>query len=74
MALSSKSSAGSSPGPGSEGVSALCARRRIAAKLATRGRDVDQIGAVLGLTERNSVRNLIHNEHESRQALVRELV
>ena len=62
---------------GLKGVSALCARRTVAEKLAERGCDVDQIGAVLGLTERNSVRNLIHNEHESRkalQAVVRELV
>ena len=42
-----------------------------------RGCDVDQVGAVLGLTERNSVRNLIQNEHESLKSLkavVRELV
>ena len=62
---------------GLKGVSALCARRTVAEKLAERGCDIDQIGAVLGLTERNSVRNLIQNEHESRKslkALVRELV
>ena len=62
---------------GLKGVSALCARRTVAEKLAERGCDIDQIGAVLGLTERNSVRNLIHNEHGSRKslkALVRELV
>jgi integrase len=62
---------------GLKGVSALCARRTVAEKLAARGCDVDQIGAVLGLTERNSVRNLIQNEQESRkvlQAMVRELV
>jgi integrase len=62
---------------GLKGVSALCARRTVAEKLTERGCDVDQVGAVLGLTERNSVRNLIHNEHESRKslkAIVRELV
>jgi len=49
----------------------------VAEKLAARGCDIDQIAAVLGLTERNSVRNLIQNAHESRKslkALVRELV
>jgi len=62
---------------GLKGVSALCARRTVAEKLTERGCDVDQVGAVLGLTERNSVRNLIHNELESRKSLkavVRELV
>jgi len=59
---------------GLKGVSALCARRTVAEKLAARGCDIDQIGAALGLTARNSVRNLLHNEHASRQALVRELV
>ena len=59
---------------GLKGVSALCARRTVAKRLTERGCDVDQIGAVLGLKERNSVRNLIPNEHESLQAAVRELV
>src|SRR5207244_7525006 len=40
---------------GLKGVSALCARRTIAERLTARGCDVDQVGAVLGLTERNSV-------------------
>ena len=53
---------------GLNGVSALCARRTIAKRLTERGCDVDQIGAVLGLKERNSVRNLIPNEHESLQS------
>jgi integrase len=62
---------------GFKGVSALCARRTAAIRLTERGCDVDQIGAVLGLKERNSVRNLIQNDHESLQSLkavVRELV
>ena len=62
---------------GLKGVSALCARRTVAERLMERGCDVDQIGAVLGLTERNSVRNLIRSEQESLKPLkaaVRELV
>ena len=62
---------------GLKGVSALSARRTIAEKLVDRGCDVNQVGAVLGLKERNSVRNLIQNEHESLKplkAVVRELV
>jgi site-specific recombinase XerD len=62
---------------GLKGVSALCARRTIAQRLTARGCDVDQIGAILGLTERNSVRNLIQSEHTSLRplkAVVRELV
>lgn len=62
---------------GLKGVSALSARRTIAEKLVDRGCDVKQVGAVLGLKERNSVRNLIQNEHESLKSLkavVRELV
>jgi len=62
---------------GLKGVSALSARRTIAEKLVDRGCDVNQVGAVLGLKERNSVRNLIQNEHESLKSLkavVRELV
>ena len=62
---------------GLKGVSALCARRTIAERLLDRGCDVDQVGAVLGLKERNSVRNLIQNEHESLKplkAVVRDLL
>ena len=59
---------------GLKGASALCARRTAARRLTERGCDVDQIGAVLGLKERNSVRNLIPSEHESLQAAVRDLV
>jgi len=49
---------------GLKGVSALSARRTIAERLLDRGCDVNQVGAVLGLKERDSVRNLIQNEHE----------
>ena len=62
---------------GLKGVSALCARRTVAARLTERGCDVDQVGAVLGLTERNSVRNLIQSEQASLKSLkaaVRDLV
>ena len=62
---------------GLKGVSALSARRTIAEKLVDRGCDVNQVGAVLGLKERSSVRNLIQNEHESLKSLkavVRELL
>jgi integrase len=59
---------------GLKGVSALCARRTIAKKLSERGCNVNQIGEVLGLKERDSVLNLIPNERESLRAVVRELV
>ena len=62
---------------GLKGVSALSARRTIAERLLDRGCDVNQVGAVLGLKERNSVRNLIQNEHESLKplkAVIRDLL
>jgi site-specific recombinase XerD len=59
---------------GLKGVSALCARRTIAKRLTERGCDVNQIGEVLGLKERDSVLNLMPNERESLKAVVRELV
>ena len=62
---------------GLKGVSALCARRTIAERLTASGCDVDQVGTLLGLTERNSVRNLIQNERSSMRPLkqiVRELL
>lgn len=62
---------------GLKGVSALCARRTVAEKLIERGCDIGQVGTILGLTERSSVRNLIHGEQESLKCLktvVRELV
>jgi integrase len=54
---------------GLKGVSALSARRTIAEKLVDRGCDVNQVGAVLGLKERSSVRNLIQNERGSLKSL-----
>jgi integrase len=62
---------------GLRGVSALSARRTVAERLTARGCDVDQVGAVLGLSERNSVRNLIRSGHPSTKplkAVVRDLV
>ena len=62
---------------GLKGVSALCARRTIAERLTARGCDVDQLGMILGLSERNSVRNLLQSEPASSRplkAVVRELV
>ena len=62
---------------GLKGVSALCARRTVAEKLIERGCDIGQVGTMLGLIERSSVRNLIHGEQESLKSLkavVRDLV
>lgn len=44
---------------GLNGISALSARRTVAKRLAERGCNLDQIGAVLGLKGRNAVRNLL---------------
>src|SRR5438067_2923734 len=54
---------------GLKGVSALSVRRAVAERLTARGCDVDQVGTVLGLSERNSVRNLIRNGPASPKAL-----
>ena len=62
---------------GLKGVSALSARRTVAERLVDRGCDVDQVGVVLGLRTRTSIRNLINNEDEPRKSLkvvVRELL
>jgi DNA-binding CsgD family transcriptional regulator len=60
---------------GLKNVSALSARRTIAERLVDRGCDVNQVGAVLGLKERTSVRNLIQNEqHESLNIREREIL
>lgn len=62
---------------GLKGVSTLSARRTIAERLTERGCDVDQIGSVLGLSDRTSVRNLIRSQRQfakSLKAVVRELV
>jgi integrase len=59
---------------GLKGVSALCARRTVAKRLAERGCDIDQIAVVLGLKDRNSVRNLMPIERESLNVAVRDLV
>lgn len=62
---------------GFSGVSTLCVRRTVAQRLAERGCDVDQVGSILGLTDRNSVRNLIQSRQESvrsLKAMLRELV
>lgn len=59
---------------GLKGVSALSARRTVAKRLTERGCDIDQIGVVLGLKDRNSVRNLMAIERESLKVAVRELV
>jgi integrase len=62
---------------GLKGASALSARRTIAERLIDRGCDVHQVGAVLGLKERDSVRNLIQNEQEALKplkAVIRDLL
>ncbi len=59
---------------GLKGVSALSARRTVAQKLKERGTDDEDIGLILGLKERNSVRNLLPREPQPLKAVVKELV
>ncbi len=59
---------------GLEGVSALSARRTIAQKLKERGTNNDDIGKVLGLKEKNSVRNLLPKQGRPLKSVVKELV
>lgn len=59
---------------GLEGVSALSARRTIAQKLKERGTNNDDIGKVLGLKEKNSVRNLLPKQDRPLMTVVKELV
>ncbi len=59
---------------GMKGVSALSARRTVAQKLKERGTDDEDIGLILGLKEKNSVRNLLPSEPQPLKAVVKELV
>lgn len=59
---------------GMKGVSALSARRTVAQKLKERGTDDEDIGRLLGLKEKNSVRNLLPREPQPLKAVVKELV
>lgn len=59
---------------GLRGVSALSARRTIAYKLKERGTDDADIGKILGLKERDSVRNLLPDHPKPLRATVRELI
>ncbi len=61
---------------GMKGTSALCARRTLAQRLSDRGCDVDQVGTLLGLADRASVRHLLRRERRAGKPLtvaVREL-
>ncbi len=59
---------------GIEGVSALNARRTVAARLFARGATEDQIGEVLGISEMKAVRELLPKGRQSLQAVMRDLV
>jgi integrase len=59
---------------GLEGVSALNARRTVAARLFERGATEDQIGEVLGIGEMKAVRELLPKGRQTLPAVMRELV
>ncbi len=59
---------------GLEGLSALNARRTVAARLLERGAAEDQIGVVLGISELKSVRELLPDMRRPLHMVVRELV
>ena len=59
---------------GLEGVSALNVRRTVATRLFERGAEEDQIGEILGISERKSVRELLPKLRQPLQSVVRELV
>lgn len=59
---------------GLKGVSALSARRTVAQKLKERGTGDEDIGKILGLKEKNSVRNLLPKQRQSLNVVVKELV
>ncbi|MES2299413.1 MAG: site-specific integrase [Pseudomonadota bacterium] len=59
---------------GLEGLSALNARRTVAARLLERGAAEDQIGVVLGISELKSVRELLPDMRRPLRMVVRELV
>ena len=59
---------------GMPGVSALTVRRTVAARLSERGADVEQIGQLLGVYERKSVRGLLPPQRRGLQELMHGLV
>jgi integrase len=59
---------------GLAGVSALSARRTVAQRMLERGAIEEQIGELLGISERKAVRELLPRQREPLHAVVRELV
>lgn len=59
---------------GLKGVSALSARRTVAKKLQERGTDKKEIGKMLGLKEKSSVRNLLPKQGQPLKTAAKELV
>lgn len=59
---------------GLSGVSALSVRRTVAIRLFERGAAEDQIGEILGISEKKSVRELLPKQRQTLQSVVRELV
>ena len=57
-----------------EGVSALSVRRTVISLLYERGADEDQVGLLLGISERSAVRELLSRNKPSIAALVDELL
>jgi hypothetical protein len=57
-----------------EGVSAVTVRRTVAARLVERGADEEQVGLILGITERRAVRALLPRKEVDLAALARNLV
>jgi len=59
---------------GLSGVSALSVRRMVATRLFERGAAEEQIGEILGISEKKSVRELLPKQRPPLQSVVRELV
>ncbi|MDB5337567.1 MAG: site-specific integrase [Planctomycetaceae bacterium] len=59
---------------GLPGVSALSIRRTVATRMFERGAAEDQIGEILGISEKKSVRELLPKQRQPLQAVVRGLV
>lgn len=59
---------------GFPGVSALSVRRTVATRLFERGAAEEQIGEILGISDKKSVRELLPKLYQPLQAVVRELV
>lgn len=57
-----------------EGVSALSVRRTVVSRLYERGADEDQVGLLLGISERSAVRQLLSKSKPTIAALVDELL